>query len=142
MGKWGLVAIVAVTIFGYWYTGRSARAFAKVADELQHRAPYLVAPGVRIDKAELQDKELAMTITLTDETVDTPRFQQEQTTYLLKKTLTTGWCGHQEIRGAINHGFSMSAVAKRTDGSELTRIRVSREECICAEQGGDVCVIR
>jgi hypothetical protein len=142
MGKWVLVVLVAAMAFFQWYSGRTARAFATAAEEMKLRVPFVAAPGVRIDKAELKGKELLLNVTLTDEQPDASRFQQQQTIYLLKKTMTAGWCGHKAIRRGIDEGFVMSAVANRVDGSELTRISVSHEECVCAEQGGDVCVIR
>lgn len=141
MTKWILIAIVAFVGFFHWNSGRTARAFEKATAELQRRAPFDVTPDVRLEKAELKGKELALFLTLLDEEADAPFVQQQQGIHLLKTQLIKGWCANKDLRPAINEGYVIAVTARRTDGSELTRLRVDEEECICSVQG-DICVIR
>lgn len=141
MTKWILIAIVAFVGFFHWNSGRTARAFEKATAELQRRAPFDVTPDVRLEKAELKGKELALFLTLLDEEADTPFVQQQQGIHLLKTQLIKGWCANKDLRPAINEGYVIAVTARRADGSELTRLRVDEEECICSVQG-DICVIR
>jgi len=141
MSKWILIAIVAFVAFFHWNSGRTARAFQKATAEIQRRAPFEVTPDVRLDKAELKGKELALSLTLLDEEADAPFVQQQQNIHLLKTHLIKGWCANKDLRPAINEGYVIAVTARRADGSELTRVQVNEEECICAVQG-DICVIR
>ncbi len=141
MTKWILIALVAFVAFFHWNSGRTARAFEKATAELQRRAPFDVAPDVRLEKAELKGKELALSLRLLDEEADAPQAQQSQGIHLLKTMLTKGWCANKDLRPAINDGYVISVTARRADGSVLTRVNVTEEECICAVQG-DICVIR
>ena len=125
-----------------WNSGRAGRGFVAAAEEIKRRAPFLAAPAVRIDKAELKDKEMLTYVTLTDEEPTASPVQQQMTINLLKTNLTKNWCKNPAMRGALDKGYVMTTVAKRVDGSALTKFSVGRVECICAEQGGDMCVIR
>ncbi len=141
MTKWIVIALVAFVAFFHWNSGRTARAFEKATAELQRRAPMDLTPEVRLEKAELKGKELALSLTLRDEEADTPEVEQSYGIHLLKTMLTKGWCANKDLRPAINEGYVIAVTALRADGSVLTRLSVTEEECICAVQG-DVCVIR
>lgn len=142
MGKWVIAVFVAVMAFIQWNSGRAGRAFERAAEAVQQRTPFEVVPGIRIDKASFDNKVLLLQMTFLDEATDQASARRSQTDYLLKTVLTKAWCADKALRAGIDAGYVMSAQAKRINGTEITQLNVDREACICAQQGGDYCVIR
>jgi hypothetical protein len=140
MNKWIVILLIAIAGFFTWHSGRYERAFVATAKELKQRVPFDMAPGVRMDKAELRDKELITQVTLVNEQPISAPVQRQLIVNKLQSTLLTSWCHNDAIRHAFDKGYSMTSVTLFADGSELSRYTVGRVECICADQKGDICV--
>lgn len=140
MKKLVAIGILGALAFFTWNSGRYERAFVAAAQDLKQRVPFEMAPGVRMDKADLKNKELVTQVTLTNEQPDISSVQKQMLANRIEKTMTTGWCHNDALRHAFDKEYSMVTVTLLADGSQLNRFSVGRVECICAEQKGNYCV--